>query len=33
MKNKKRIAAMVMTGVILCSFLSTIAEEKGIEII
>lgn len=34
MKNKKRIAAMVMTGLILCSFLSTIAEteEKGIEI-
>ena len=32
MKNKKRIATMVMTGLILCSFLSTIAEEKGIEI-
>ena len=34
MKNKKRIAAMVMTGVILCSLLSTsvVAEEKGIEI-
>lgn len=34
MKNKKRIAAMVMTGLILCSFPSTIAEaeEKGLGI-